>query len=232
MLKLISILFCFVTFSIYASPDLRAPIEHSDWIKIDEVDDISIYQNKAGMIDGVIPLQARGVIAANVSQILLVLSESTRRKEWLPRWREGKMLQKLSNVSRIETNVTTMPWPFTDREFTYQVDGELDYEKYSISLHMKSVEYPKIHPDTIVGFLHKGLFKIVKIDDNRSEFTMMFFSNPNGSIPNWVVNIAQKRWPYIFINSLRSQVAKRISEDPILYRTFDIFKTPKSEINI
>jgi len=232
MLKFSFIIFSFIIFSVFASPDLRGPIEHSDWIKVDEVDDISIYQNKQGMIDGVIPLQAKGIIAANVSQILLVLSESNRRQEWLPRWREGRMVQKLSNVSRIETNVTSMPWPFTDREFTYQVNGEIDYQNHSLSLHMKSIDYPKQHNDTVSGFLHAGLFKIVKIDENRSEFTMMFFSNPNGSIPHWVVNIAQKRWPYIFINSLRKQVVKRITEDPTLYRSFDVFKIPKSEINI
>jgi hypothetical protein len=203
-----------------------------EWIQVDSIDDVHIFQNKAGMLDGIIPLQAKGKINATVSQILLVLSESDRRSEWLPRWREGKLQKKLSNVSRIESNVTRMPWPFKDREFTYQVDGEIDYIKEIIALNMKSVDFPKQYEDTVTGIMHKGLFKIEKIDENTSEFTMMFFSNPNGFIPNWIVNIAQKRWPYIFINSLRAHVAKRISEEPKKYKTFNVFKIPKQELSI
>jgi hypothetical protein len=64
------------------------------------------------------------------------------------------------------------------------------------------------NPDAIRGFSHDGYVRVKYITENKTEIEMAFLNEFGGYIPSFVINMVQKKWPYIFMKNLSKQLQK------------------------
>jgi predicted HNH restriction endonuclease len=212
-----------IFFLLMTSIFAEAKIKMSEWELAEDYDGIKLYRKEQTNSD-IFPLMVKAPLNHKIEVIMSVLAASSRRKEWIPRNIGGRLLKKNSEFDRIEYTVTNVPWPFDNREFVYRAITKIDKDKKVITISMKSFPWKEIDSDNVRGFMHDGSMIIRQIKPKYYEFTMMFESDPKGSIPKWIVNYAQKKWPVAFVRNLRKQIKKVLKEGNYQFKGKDLFK--------
>lgn len=201
----------------------EAKIEMKDWQLADDIEGIKLYR-KLKTSGAVVPLMVKAPLNFKLDIIMSILAASHRRSEWIPRNIGGRLLKKNNDFDRIEYTVTNVPWPFSNRDFVYRAITQIDAKNKSIIISMKSLPWPEIDDDNVRGFMNDGSMIIREIKPGYHEFTMMFESDPKGSIPKWIVNYAQKKWPIKFVQNLRNQIKKVLKEGRYQFKGVNFFK--------
>jgi hypothetical protein len=205
-----------------SSTNIFSSVDMSKWEKSLVKDGIVVY--KKNIYQGnIIPLLVKAQINYPLDVIMSVLGASNRRTEWIPRQKSSQLLKRNSHYDRIEHSVTNVPWPFNNREFVYSAVTEILKKEKTIIIHMHSVDWPTFKNGNVRGYMHDGTMILRQIKKRVIEFTMKFESDPKGMIPNWIINIAQKKWPVNFIKNLRAQLKKVDLEGGHEYAGIDFF---------
>lgn len=200
----------------------QAVIDHTKWNEDFNEDGIRVYK-KTNHQGPVIPLMVKAELHHPLEIIMSALGDSENRKNWVPRQSASKLLKKNNEFDRIEYSVTEVPWPFNDREFVYRARTVIDAKNKTITIHMHSVPWAPFKNGHVRGHMEDGSMIIKQITPNVFEFTMMFESDPKGMIPNWLINIAQKKWPVAFIKNMKNELAKIEKQQNYLFKGVDFF---------
>lgn len=221
-----NLLITLVSFSVFAGT-----INMSLWQEQLSEDGIKVFSKKNHK-GPVIPLMAQGQLNHSMDLLLSVLGDGDRRQEWIPRQKIGRTLKKMNHFDRIEYSVTNVPWPFNDREFVYRAKTEIVKKEKKVIIHMHSQPWQKFKNSYVRGEMHDGTMILRQLKPNVIEFTMKFESDPKGMIPNWIINIAQKKWPLKFIQNLRIQLQKVEKEGSYTYKGIDIFNLTPQQMKL
>jgi hypothetical protein len=105
-----------------------------------------------------------------------------------------------------------MPWPCTDRYFientvrTTRPDG-------SVQFAIESVAEPEgewLQKDKILATFRSSEFRLRPVDGGqRTELVFEVVSAAGGSVPTWLVSLAQQSWPHDFVVGLRAELTRR-----------------------
>jgi hypothetical protein len=190
-----------------------APVDQmvtQQWEQMGNDDGIVTWRKEIQGSD-VVAFRGRAVINASLAKIASVLSDSSRKVEWVARAIEARDLRKISQLERVEYNRTSPPWPIMDRDFVFHSKVVLDKEKRQMVLDLKSVEDP-LAPETsaVRGTIENSHYILTCVDPEctQTDVTVEIHADPKGSLPKWVVNLFQKSWPRKTLEGIRRQVAK------------------------
>lgn len=177
------------------------------WEKVNSKNGIDTYRRE---VPGSPVLAIRGVadIDGSLLQVVSVLMDTTRLTEWMDRVVEARRLTA-NPLHYVEYERASVPFPLTDRDFVVESWVEFDAAKKQVSLHARSTQ----HPAAPVGKLVRGevihsVFTLSAIDAQHSHLVAEVLTDPKGSIPKWMVNLAQKSWALDTITGLRHQLTK------------------------
>ena len=67
--------------------------------------------------------RGEAIIDASIPKIAQVLSDTSRKTEWVHKSVEAKNIRMISDLERIEYNHTSTPFPLTDRDFVFHEIG-------------------------------------------------------------------------------------------------------------
>ena len=181
---------------------------NAEWKLISERNNIKVYE-KTNHKSEIIPLMAEAIVDYNVKQVVEVLGDTAKKKEWMPALHSARTVKQKSYWDRIEYSRSLVPWPFSDRDFVYHAKVEvLDNGKRYLA-HMKSVEgvIPKV--DGVVrAKMLDGTMDLKYVNESQTYIKMNFYSDPKGFLPRWLANWAQKTWPEDMIKAMRAQLSK------------------------
>ena len=100
-----------------------------------------------------------------------------------------------------------LPWPVNDRDYVYDARAYWKGEKLVLAL--KSTKHPKA-PKTIGvrANLKHSYYYLTPKGENKTHVVVEIHTDPMGSLPSWLVNIIQKKWPIKTLSGIRRMVKK------------------------
>ena len=158
--------------------------------------------------------RARGVIEAPLPAVYAVLQDHAHAKDWQYHSVASRVLEKLDAHSEIVYQRSGAPWPVQDRDCVLRSTETLDDAAHQLRLTWKTVDYPKMPPqDGAVRMPNvTGHWNLTV--DHDGEWTQVEYqvqADAGGNIPDWLANRGSKNVPFDTLQSLRKQVARKVS---------------------
>lgn len=185
---------------------LMTTVNATEWRKVKSRKDVDVYSKE---IPGskIVAFRGIGTIDAPIENVVSVIHDTSRIKEWMSDMAETVVLERKSKFEKVEYNRTTAPWPLWDREFVYWVKVDVRGEGKEIHIEMGpgNNNHPKIpkRDKTIRGTLHSSRYILKSLAPNKTEILVEINADPAGSVPKWVVNLFQSVWPSDTIAGIR-----------------------------
>lgn len=149
-------------------------------------------------------------IDAPIGKILWVLMDHEHKDQWIDKFKEARTLEETSPLKHIQIAAFDMPFPVSDREFVYTYDFSVDNNLNAVIVDVKSVDYakaPAVKDGSVRGQIVDGRYILIPHGD-KTFVQAEYLADPKGTLPTWIVNMVQKKWPYKTLAALRLQVKK------------------------
>ena len=183
--------------------------ETPKWEKVSHEDGVLVHQKEQPGSD--LPaFRGRGVVKAGILEILAVLDDGDRAKEWMHRCVESVVVERSSDFERVTYNKTDAPWPVSDRDVVVRSKMTLNPKTKTVLIRFRAIKHKKYpaSEDTVRMTELSGHFKLKVINEKKTIVEYMVKANPGGSIPTWLVSEVSEDIPLDTIRGLRRQVGK------------------------
>lgn len=180
------------------------------WEEYDRYQGITMYRRE---IPGssVLAYKGSGDLAGSMAKLVTVILDTPRKREWMSRIREARVLRDISAEEKLEYVHVSVPWPLQDRDFVYTARLELDRVNKKATIHYKSIEDPGMPSQSgkVRAQVYFGTFTLSRAADGvRTHVEAETHADPKGLIPKFLVNIYQKKMPRQSLEGLLAQVYK------------------------
>ena len=191
--------------------NFEVAIDPKKWKEISNETGIQTYEKMTQAVDRV-AFRGEMLVPSSLERIATVLNDYELRKQWIDSLVEAHQVKRISLLERIEYNHTKVQWPFQDRDFLYHVDIRVAKKPKTMMLVMKSIEDPAEPPqkDRVRGEIIYSYYYMKEIEPKTSTKVIIEMSvDPKGEIPKWLVELAQKKWPYNTLKRMRAMALKK-----------------------
>ncbi len=180
------------------------------WSLVKDKDKLKVYKGTVANS----PLVAfRGIktIPVSIGKISAVMftQDMEIRKKWVDALESTANLEQKSQNSAVIYNAFRAPWPIKARDFVSLAQLTVSPEQKSILLTIKSTQHPKA-PATVgvrAEVIHSA-YTLKVLGPQETEVTMEALVDFKGSLPHWLVNLVQSRWPEKTLEKLESVSAE------------------------
>ena len=192
---------------VYLSAVLFA--QNAGWILVDEDEGIEIYTRESGQseLD-----EFKGVYSDSVriEVVGVVLLDIAGYVNWLDYLNESEVVKKISDDHFFVYQHYQILWPYHNRDCLIEVKIDRDYRQGIFHVTMEAAE------DTLIPE-REGIHRIT---DMKSEIYLQYISreitrgsysasiNFGGNMPDWLINMINKRVPYEVLINLRKECLK------------------------
>lgn len=159
----------------------------------------------------VLGFKVEGHIDAPIIDIMSTLRDVSLSKEWQPDLLEKVTIKDFGDLEAITYSRVDMPWPLDDRD--YVIHNKLMVHKkkkllfvLSKSVDKKGWESGRRAVRANIGYSNIGLRPAGK---KKTYVEWTLFGEPNGNIPDWVVNFYQQTFPIKFFKHLAKRANKK-----------------------
>jgi len=154
-----------------------------------------------------------GRVKAGMFELLAVLRDGRRRKEWMTRSGVTRVLKRVSVWEAVSYQQTLAPWPVSDRDVvmrtsvyqrpdTREIIATFNFERWTAPI--KGVD----RDDYVLMPYLKGYWRLVPISDEETEVTYMVNTDPGGLLPNVLITRISIDLPYWTLLGMRKQAKK------------------------
>lgn len=174
------------------------------WVFKNEKEGVKVYYRKTS---DVYELKLITSLKVPLSGLVLLLSEVDNYPKWGYKVAESKELKKVSEMETYYYSKLDFPWPLDDRDIIVQSKMEQDPNTRRVTATSIS------QPDYLPG--NKG---VVRMRNAHTTWTLVpgpggwtyveyyIYSDPGGSLPDWLVNMALDVGPRETIKNIRNFV--------------------------
>jgi len=182
------------------------------WEKIKEEDGVVVYSRD---IDGsdIIKVKTQVVIDANMAVIRSILDDVSNRKKWVPFLEESRILNKYSITEKLEYSHFTAPWPASDRDFIYR--HRLLYEDDKKIVFLMNVVEDELMPaqnGIVRADMIESQYTLLSLNNNKTKVELIFYADPKGWLPDWLINKIQQLLPYRMLLNLKGVAENMMSK--------------------
>ncbi len=203
------LLYSFACNTSFASDALAAKVNDTNhWKKDRVIRGFTVFTSQKDN-SGIVPIKVEGIIEAPLTGIMENLRTIEGSEKWTPDLVTKTTLEDFGPRKAITYSLTNMPWPLYDRTLVLENELFLDKKRKLLFVISKTVDFdksrvpkPKKTIEAMVGYSNMG-FRPISKNKTFVEFTA--WVDPKGSIPNWVINFFQKKWPVAFFEALEEQ---------------------------
>lgn len=178
----------------------------SDWIFKNEKSGVKVYYRKTS---DVYELKLITSIKSSLSGLILLLSEVENYPKWGYKVAESKQLAETSATESVYYSKLDFPWPLDDRDIVMR--NHIQQDPTTGKIVASSVAVPAYTPEKV---------GVVRIQNAKTTWTIVpgtggwlyveyyIYSDPGGSLPDWLVNMAIDVGPRETINNIREFVVQ------------------------
>ena len=169
-------------------------LSQSKWQLALNRDGVKVYERKiAGT--SLIEVKARTTLNFAIQDLLAVILDYKRFKEWQPYLKRFERLITHSDYQFINYFEMNLPWPVNNRDLVTKTNITVDQKGKWVHIFMREVSHksrPR-RPGIVRIPLNRGKWSFKPVSGGKRvyvEFT--FRTDPGGSIPHWLVNWVAK----------------------------------------
>lgn len=212
-MKILALFFLVTSLNAHAS-ELEKYFNEADWKKIYDKKGYIVHSQKAKN-SKVVGFRAQAVLNTKIEKVLSVLRDVEGTTRWAPNMVEKKTIVEYSDVKAITYNNNDLPWPVADRDMVLMNELRVDRENRVLVVDTHSVTHPDYPPmkKTVRSLMPYGTLEFKRFE-GKSWVRMTILVEPKGSIPIWIVNMIQKRFPIQFLKALEKECG--VSNVPLL----------------
>ena len=181
----------------------EAPVEgmNYDWKLVKETKDIKVYTRSTKNSDFK-EIRVKANFTGNIDSFLYRLNTPHSYTQWVYKCTEGKLLEKVNPHEFYYYAVSNMPYPIKDRDMVMHCK---QWKDASGVIYSSSTAVPTFIPatkDRIRIPYFKSEWKITPLSEDRILVDYTAITNPGGSLPAWIVNLAVTTGPLKTIQQL------------------------------
>lgn len=164
------------------------PSRDADWDLRDESDGIRIYTiDHAG--SSFQAFKAEAVFDVPMDQLMAVIVTPSSCMQWVHNCVEARQFADGTFQKRFAYSVNDMPWPVTDRDYVLRIETEGHKDTGVVAIHMSAVpDKKKDSEDRVRVEKSDTFYRFEPVSDEKTRITWIQHTEPNGSIPGWLVN--------------------------------------------
>jgi len=147
------------------------------------------------------------VIKASAERIKSVLFDINNLTQWVYNCTKSEIVSKISNMELSYYQVTSVPFPATDRDMEVSLKATENPNEIIITLRNVHNKIP-VHDDYVRIEYFESIWTIKK-GKSESEVINEVTINPGGSLPNWIINSFIANGPYQTMLHLREIAEKQ-----------------------
>jgi len=150
-----------------------------------------------------------GQVSGAVLQVLAVVLDDERSKEWAKDVAEARVLRSIDDKTEIVYSRSDQTWPVHDRDLVMKRTVEVlkPGEAFRVRLVCVPSEKPEV-PKVVRIKQCETVFLLRKVDEAHTAVELFMRVDPGGNHPEWAVRNASKAVPYDTLIGLRKQVQK------------------------
>ncbi|MCW8141125.1 MAG: hypothetical protein KIT58_19670 [Planctomycetota bacterium] len=177
------------------------------WEHIAREQGVDVYRRAVSGSD-LVAFKGVAEVEAPLTRVLWVLADNDRRTEWIDLCAESRVLERVSDHESVIYQRYALPWYLSDRDYVFRARAALEADGV-VRLRMVSVEHPAAPPT--VGVRARRLestYVLTPLGERRTRVEVEIHTDPCGLVPDWLVNVVQKRWPLATLQGIRRQVRR------------------------
>jgi hypothetical protein len=161
-----------------------------DWTLEKQADGIDVYTRPVEGSD-IKEFKGEGVVGVEVENIVALLRDAGRFKDWFPNTSESRLLKREGDTS-FQYSVMATPWPISDRDNVFR----------SVTTRDAPTEVP-IQDGRHRVTRAKGSWQLTPQGPGRTFVTFIMHLEPGGGLPDWMVNARIVATPFEALMNLR-----------------------------
>lgn len=205
-------------------------VEAKGWKVVKKEDQIVVSQRSEPGRD--LPsFKGTGLVNAGMYEILAILRDGPRRKEWMSKSGKTMVLEEKNVFEAISYQQTIAPFPVSDREVIMRTQVYLRENPKEIIATFDGLEWQKPIPgvdrDDFVWMPYlKGYWRLVEKAEGQTEVTYMVNTDPGGLLPNMLIRRITHYLPLWTLQGLRKQVKRRAKSYEQFLNDYDPKRNP------
>ena len=156
---------------------------------------------------GLLEYRAITIIETDMDRLVKMIFDVENYPAWTANCASAEIYEVLNDSSWIEYMVTSVPWPIDNRDVVFKfivTDHSEDYFEAHLTSLPDAVpekeKYTRMQDS-------RGSWTFKKADNDRVEVVHQFYGDPEGNIPNWIVNMFIVSGPYNTLLNLKELCA-------------------------
>jgi hypothetical protein len=201
-----------IVLTLAAAPVLT-PIAHADggWEYIGTTDGVRVSRKTEPGSDQ-FSFRGETVAPIAIGKLLAVFLDRNQRKYWVDRYDDSKTLERPGPLSEIYWIKFALPFPVSNRDYVLRADGTMDAEHHVFLANIHSVNDPRKPKDDccVRATANRTFyrFEAIKGVPEKTKIVVEVSTDPKGMLPDWLVNIIQKKWPVKTLGGLIERTRK------------------------
>lgn len=199
------------------------------WEKIKDDDGIIIYEGDIKS-DGAVPLKGHVVINHPMEKVVAVMADTEGKKDWLPAAQKIKILEQQNPYIKTEYYLVEMPFVVSDRTATLRSEAYVSDDLTEIIVNVKSSQlYPEENSNYIRAQMDYGQVRLRSIEEGKKTIVSgIFYTNPKGYLPNWIVKRFTRNFVYQSLQMLRNKVGRNLYDEKTINKYVKLIKNYNS----
>ena len=168
-----------------------------DWESVGTYDGVKVWRKQVAGSD---LFAFKGEITTNlhIGKIIATFLDREQRKHWVDRFADQKMLEKPSPMLETYWIHFALPFPITDRDYVLRAEAQADANNHVFTARIKSVIDSRKGPDDccVRAEAKNTFYRFEAIPGTeKTKLTVEVHTDPKGSLPDWLINMIQTKWP-------------------------------------
>jgi hypothetical protein len=180
---------------------------NSQWEMIEDSQGITVSERWTS--DKSLPaFRGRTTIDASVWDILAILQDTPRSKEWVHKCVESYQLENPGPTEYVIYNRVDSPWPFSDRDVVVASNVIFKPERQEVVIDIQSVVRSEEPPrDGVVRMPNlKGHYRFKLVSPSKTWVEYQIDADPGGLLPSWLARLASRDLPFRTLEGLRDRL--------------------------
>ena len=187
----------FVLTNLVVPTDIPSQLNQTfdEWSLEKEGDGIEVYTRAVEGSD-IKEFKAIAFTNKSMSSLERLIEDADNYHTWQVNVTTSKLLKKVNDSELYIYYTTDIPWPLSDRDVLIYSKKAIS-DNGTVTYAMKGIpEYFKESDDYTRIKVVKGIWEFTPVNENQIKIVFQFYGDPDGWIPNWLINLFIVTGPY------------------------------------
>ena len=182
--------------------------QNADWQLKRNQDDIKVYYRQSAD-SKVYELKMVYHVEASLSGVVKLLDDVQNYTNWVYKLAETSVVERVNQTDFYYYNRMDFPWPMSDRDLVGYSRLWQEMDTKIVRATVKSAHWKTKEKSDLVRITLLDIqWNLIPQKDGRVKIEYFLKSDPAGSIPGWMVNLALDQGPIETIKNMRKELKK------------------------